>query len=80
MAKKKEQTFEEGLKRLRELVELLESGNLPLKETFAAYEEGRTLTKELEKMLLEGEKRIEQMDADGNLQDITNDVDEAKRG
>jgi len=80
MPRKKEQTFEEKLSRLRALVETLENGNMPLKETFDAYEEGVALSKELETMLLEGEKRIEQMLAGGNTQDISGDIAEAKEG
>lgn len=80
MPRKKEPTFEENMIRLRELVETLESGALPLKETFAAYEEGQKLAKELEKMLLDGEKRIEMMRADGSKEDISGEIAEAKEG
>jgi len=72
--------FEENMNRLRELVQTLEEGALPLKETFEAYEEGKTLAKALEKMLLDGERRIEQMNADGTAQDLTDDMPEAKEG
>lgn len=80
MPRKKEPTFEENLDRLRELVDLLESGAMPLKETFTAYEEGRKIAVELEKMLLEGEKRIMMMDRDGSAADITDEIAEAKEG
>ena len=80
MPKKKEPTFEENLDRLRELVDLLESGAMPLKETFTAEEEGRKIAVELEKMLLEGEKRIMMMDRDGSAADITEEIAEAKEG
>lgn len=80
MPRKKEPTFEEKLGRLRELVELLEDAQMPLKETFAAYEEGVQLLGELEKMLLEGERRIEEMSKDGLKTDITGDVARTKEG
>ncbi len=79
MPRKKEPTFEENLEKLRALVETLESGDLALKETFEAYEEGRKLAAELEKMLTEGEKRIELLRG-AQMQDITGDVAEAKEG
>ena len=78
MPRKKEATFEESLSRLRGIVEMLEGGEMPLKETFEAYEEGIALAQNLEKMLLEGEKRIEQMTQKGTTQDITGEVAEAK--
>ena len=78
MPKKKERTYEEGLARLRELIDQLESGSLPLKGTFDAYEEGRTLLKELEATLREGERRILELDAHGEVSDITADIEEAK--
>ena len=80
MPRKKEPTFEEKLSRLRGIVEALESGEMALKETFEAYEEGVNIAKELEKMLLEGERRIEQMTAQGSTQDITGEIAEAKEG
>ena len=80
MARKKEPTFEESMNRLREIVQMLEQGTLPLKETIEAYEEGRGLAKTLEKMLLDGEKRIEMMNAEAEIQDITDEMPEAKEG
>jgi len=80
MPRKKEATFEEKLGRLREIVQTLESGEMPLKETFVAYEEGVALSKELEQMLLEGERRIEQMMSSGNKQDITGEIVQTREG
>ena len=56
MAKK--QSFEEKLKRLEEIVELLDMGEIPLEEMLKNYEEGIALTKELRKYLNEAEIRI----------------------
>lgn len=56
MAKK--QTFEEKLQRLEEIVELLDSGDVPLEEMLKSYEEGIGLTGELRKYLNEAELRI----------------------
>lgn len=51
-------TFESGMDELETLVRNLESGALPLEESFQAFERGMALKKRLEKMLEEGDKRI----------------------
>ncbi|MEF9972656.1 MAG: exodeoxyribonuclease VII small subunit [Clostridia bacterium] len=61
MAVKKKQTFEEGLSELEQLVERLEAGELPLDQSFKAYEQGIALSKMLEKTLDDGEKRIAEL-------------------
>lgn len=45
MAKKKEETFEDNLKRLQEISDLLENGNIGLEESINLYEEGIKLSK-----------------------------------
>lgn len=78
-AKQKDLTFEEGIEKLREIVSQLEGGTLPLSDSFAAYERGRTLAKQLEDMLREGERRISVL-RDGAESDITREIVEAKEG
>ena len=51
-------TFESGMDELETLVRDLESGALPLEESFQAFERGVALKKRLEKLLEEGDKRI----------------------
>ena len=51
-------TFESGMDELETLVRDLESGALPLEESFQAFERGMALKKRLEKLLEEGDKRI----------------------
>ncbi|MCX7857851.1 MAG: exodeoxyribonuclease VII small subunit [Deltaproteobacteria bacterium] len=51
--------FEEGMKRLEDIVRLLEEGNLSLDEALDLFKEGISLTKELSRRLDEAEKRIE---------------------
>ncbi len=58
-------TFEEKMRLLEELVEKLESGNLGLEESLAAYESAMTLSKELDAQLSEGEKKIRILYASG---------------
>ena len=45
MAKKKEETFEDSLKRLQEISDLLEDGEIGLDESIKLYEEGIKLSK-----------------------------------
>ena len=51
-------TFEQGMQALEALVTSMESGALPLEESFQAYEQGVRLAAQLSRMLAEGDKRI----------------------
>lgn len=64
------QTFESALENLEQLVEQLESGDLPLEDSLAAFEKGVTLVKYCNQKLSEVEKKIELLvkDKDGKLQ------------
>lgn len=57
MARKK-LTFEDGMQELEEIVRSLEQGQLPLEESFKAFERATVLKKSLEEMLDEGDRRI----------------------
>ena len=65
MSKKK--SFEETLKKLEEIAEELEAGELPLEEAIVKYEEGVGAYKDCSKFLSEARKRIEMLvkDEDG---------------
>lgn len=67
---KKDKKFEEALGNLEEVVERLESGELSLEESLAAFEEGVRLVKHCNQKLNEVEKRIELLikDKEGHLQ------------
>ncbi|HEY5599600.1 MAG TPA: exodeoxyribonuclease VII small subunit [Candidatus Manganitrophaceae bacterium] len=67
---KTEKKFEEALGELEEVVERLESGELSLEESLAAFEQGVRLVKHCNQKLTEVEKRIELLvkDKDGRLQ------------
>ena len=58
-SKSSEETFESAMSRLEQIVELMESDNLPLEELLTRYEEGVTLVKVCEQKLSAVEKRIE---------------------
>lgn len=57
MARKK-LTFEDGMQELEEIVRSLEQGQLPLEESFKAFERATVLKKTLEDMLNECDRRI----------------------
>ena len=72
MAKKEREKkrFEEALDELEKVVERLESGELSLEDSLAAFEEGIGLVKFCNQKLTEVEKKIELLvkDKDGKLQ------------
>ncbi len=53
--------FEEGLKRLEEIVAKLESGEASLEEAISLYEEGIKLARALKSKLEEIEMRVEKL-------------------
>lgn len=67
-------TFEEGMRELESIAQSLESGEMPLEESFAAYERAAKLKKSLEKLLDDGDRRIRILTEDGeetvNAEDI----------
>lgn len=62
--------FEEGLGELEKVVERLESGDLSLEDSLAAFEKGVQLVKFCNEKLTEVERKIELLvkDRDGKLQ------------
>lgn len=60
-------SFEEALKRLEAIVRKLETGEVPLEEAIALYEEGQSLKGQCEARLASAEARIRelQIGADG---------------
>ena len=55
---KKKIVFEEGMQELEALVQALESGQMPLEESFKTYEKAMKLRTELNGLLDEGDRRI----------------------
>ena len=58
MTKTKTLTFEESVKRLDEIVKLLERGDAPLDQSLALFEEAAKLVKTCGKMLDEAEQVV----------------------
>ena len=54
-------SFESALERLEAIVERLESGELPLEQALAAFEEGVALSRRCTAELEAAERRIEQL-------------------
>jgi exodeoxyribonuclease VII small subunit len=53
--------FEEAVKRLAEIVKLLEDGSLPLEESLRLFEEGVRLARTSQARLDAAEKRVEEL-------------------
>ena len=56
--KKAELSFEQSLSRLDEIVKHLETGDLPLNDSLALYEEGTALIRSCSKMLDDAEQKV----------------------
>ncbi len=63
---KKQQTFEDRLAELEELIRKMEGGSLPLDETLKCYEAGTKLAKDLTAELSAAEKKMQEL-AGGEL-------------
>ena len=61
MAKKKSDQFEDALKRLQEVVEKLEKGDLPLEEAMECFSEGIRLAQFCHKKLEEAENKVQML-------------------
>jgi exodeoxyribonuclease VII small subunit len=64
-----EQDFEAALKRLEEIVERLERGDIPLEKALDLYEEGIGLSKSCAELLTGAELKLKRLgrDLEGNL-------------
>ncbi|MFH2069209.1 MAG: exodeoxyribonuclease VII small subunit [Candidatus Omnitrophota bacterium] len=67
--KEKKLKFEDGLKRLEEIVAKLESGNLPLDDSLKLFEEGVKLVRFCNARLAEAQQKVEVLTKDqaGNV-------------
>lgn len=58
-------TYEDGIRELEKIVEQLERGEMPLEESFKAFERGMKLSEKLKKILNDGDARIRELTATG---------------
>ena len=65
-------SFESAIDRLEEIVEKLESGELPLEESLRLFEEGISLSKRAGALLDQAERKVEALTraADGTLDKV----------
>lgn len=73
-------SFEQILSRLQQVVERLESGELPLEESLAVFEEGIRLSRLGARRLDEAEQRVEELLGDGGATRPLTDEDGADEG
>ena len=70
MIKMSELNFEESMKKLEEIAEELESGNLNLEESLEKFEEGMKLSKKCNEIIENAEKKITiLLEKDGKLEE-----------
>ncbi|MCR4752591.1 MAG: exodeoxyribonuclease VII small subunit [Eubacterium sp.] len=67
---KQELSLEEAFARLDELVEKLEDRDVPLEESFQIYKEGMDLLKSCNEKIDKVEKKMQQINAEGTLEDF----------
>lgn len=58
-------TYEDGVRELEQIVEQLERGEMPLEESFKAFERGMKIAEKLKKILNDGDARIRELTAVG---------------
>lgn len=63
---KKKMTFEHALTRLEELVQQLESGEIPLEESIKSFEEGKTLVRYCLNLLDKAELKVKELEEDAS--------------
>ena len=67
----REAPFEESLKKLESIVEMMESGDLPLEALLSRFEEGSKLAQVCQGKLAEAEVRIQQLEKNDAGQLVT---------
>jgi exodeoxyribonuclease VII small subunit len=74
----KEKSFESSLKELEQIVEQLETGDLPLEHSLELFEQGVKLSRDCQKRLDEAERKVELLlkNDDGTFSRIPLDEDE----
>ncbi|HEY8567927.1 exodeoxyribonuclease VII small subunit [Microbulbifer sp.] len=76
-AKKKTASFESALEELEQLVERLESGDLPLDEALADFERGVKLTRECQQKLASAEQKVKVlMEEGGQVRELPFDAED----
>lgn len=66
----RELSLEENFARLEELIERLESDDIPLEEAFHAYSEGMTVLKQCNEQIDRVEKQVLKLNGEGQLEEF----------
>ena len=75
MGKKiKENSFEESINRLEELVDKMESGESSLEQNLEWYEEGMNLIKTCQTHLVDADKRVQELIKPPKIEDATKEA------
>jgi exodeoxyribonuclease VII small subunit len=72
----KEIKFEEALKKLEEIVDKLETGDVSLDDSLKVFEEGNDLVKMCLKKLNEAEQKIKSISDDLDIEDLNDGQEE----
>jgi exodeoxyribonuclease VII small subunit len=75
MMDKPDVEFEQALARLEEIVNMLDVGDKPLKESLALYQEGVVLAHECSRLLDEAKSRLEVLARNGNGTSCTEEIE-----
>ena len=65
-------TYEEAIKRLEEIVSLLENNEIALEDSIALFQEGITLSKYCDEKLKNIQEKVAQIYEDGELKEFKN--------
>ena len=65
-------TYEEAIKRLEEIVSLLENNEIALEDSIALFQEGITLSKYCDEKLKNIQEKVAQIYKDGKLKEFKN--------
>ncbi len=63
-------SFEAAMLELEQLVEQMEAGDLSLDQSLKAFERGVVLTRLCQKELKQAELKVQQLNSDGELEDL----------
>ena len=66
----KDMTYEKAIQRLEEIVQQLESNEIPLEDSIALFQEGIELSKYCDKKLKNIQEKVAQIYEDGQLKDM----------
>lgn len=70
MSERNEQTFEQSLERIREIVTDLEGGELNLEDSIQQFREGSTLIDHARKLIVDAEMRVKVLNEEAEAESV----------